>query len=210
MSSNTTAHFIGGTERVAYTIEHRGECILITGGVPMAKFEAITKLAPEGSVMDTDAARVLGVTFAIGPAHELSELRAQGAAEAERQQRAMHPHLSQAAARWLANGERGVSSNTIFTKLTGVDALGGWSADRASHPHDPADFRRCQLLLEQVPELQILFPRMAHVSQQWKALVEAWPTIVAAMDEEAPEWRKFGSGKKAPKAYNLIKAAIGL
>lgn len=206
MSSNTTAHFTSDTERVAYTIEHRGQCILITGGVPMDKFGAITKLVPEGSVIDTDAARVLGVTFAIGPADELAELRAQGAAEVERHQRAMHPHLSQAAARWLANGERGVSSNTIFEKLTGVKT----SLDSyRSHPHDPADFRRCQLLLEQVPELQILFPRMAHVSKEWKALVEAWPTIVAAMDEEAPDWRDGKTTKKAPKSYNLIKAAIG-
>lgn len=51
---------------------------------------------------------------------------------------------------WLASGERGISSNTIVTCLTGINALGGhWH----SHPLDPDDMTRCRKLLERVPLL---------------------------------------------------------
>ena len=198
-------NMIGGHERVAYTVEHRGRCVLITGAVPETAIVELARLAPEDSVMDADAARLLGVTFAFGPAEELDALKAGAAEAALRLERIRNPGLSEAAVKWLAGGQRGVSSETIFTHLTGIDALGGW---RKNHPYDTADFRRCRLLLEQVPELVPLLPRMAEASPQWSALVEQWDTICATMDEEAPEWRE-GRGQKAPKTYDLIKRAIG-
>ena len=106
--------------------------------------------------------------------------------------------LSDNAIRWLANGERGLSSETIFTHLTGVDAIGdGW----ASHPLDPADLRRCRLLLEQCPELLADFPRMAQVSDVWRRLVHHWDELYALMDEEIPDWRKPPRGSSAPRLY---------
>ena len=196
---------IGGHERVAYTVEHRGNCVLITGAVPATALSALAKLVPEDSVMDSDAARLLGVTFAFGPGEELDTLKEGAADAALRHERARNPGISEAATKWLAGGQRGISSETIFTHLTGIDALGDWRKD---HPHDSADFRRCRLLLEQVPELVPLFPRMAEVSPQWAALVEQWDTICATMDEEAPAWRE-GRGQRCPKTYDLIKQAIG-
>lgn len=196
---------IGGHERVAYTVEHRGRCVLIAGAVPATALSVLAGLVPEGSVMGSDAARLLGVTFAFGPGEELDALK-EGAAEAAlRRERSRNPGPSEAAVKWLAGGKRGISSETIFTHLTGIDALGDWRKD---HPHDPADFRRCRLLLEQVPELVPLFPRMAEVSPQWATLVEQWDTICATMDAEAPNWRD-GKGQIAPKTYDLIKSAIG-
>lgn len=204
---NTT--LIGASERISYTIEHRGNCVLITGAVPISAFDALMALVPKRSVMDPNCARVWGANFAFGPQLELDDLRKEGAEHAARRERAHYPHASEAAIKWLAGGERGVSSNAIFTRLTGIDATDGWG-DRHDYPHDPADFRRCQLLLEQVPELQILFPRMAHASGAWKNLVEAWPAIIAAMDEETPGWREGRTDARASKAYQLIQTAIGL
>lgn len=201
-----TAELIGSHERTAYTVEHRGSCVLITGAVPAAAFPTLAQLAPGGSVMDQDCARVWGATFAFGPEGELEALRKAGTENAYRHERAKHPAISDAAARWLAGGERGISSNFIFTRLTGVNAMGGWSTERDCHPHDPADFRRCRLLLEQVPELGPLFPKMAEVSPTWARLVERWDAICAVMDEEAPKWRE-GRGQIAPKTYDLIKQA---
>lgn len=209
MTGTIKANLIGGHERTAYTVEHRGQCVLITGAVPMSAFGVLSALAPPGSVMNPDAARVLGVTFAMGPEDELAELRAAGAANAVRHERAKNPGLSEAATRWLGSGERGVSSNFIFNQLTGIDSMGGWDTERNCFPHDPSDFRRCQLLLEQVPELQATFHGMALVSDEWDRLVAAWPAIIAALDEEAPGWRDGKTGRQAPKAYNLIRAAIG-
>jgi len=105
---------------------------------------------------------------------------------------------------WLANGWRGVSSNTIFTTLTGMDALGSW---RGSHPLDPDDFRRCVILLEQCPALKAEFHRMAEVSEPWKKLVENYDRLVALMDEECAgvDWRERNSRWSAPKTYELMK-----
>lgn len=201
----TTTAMIGSHERTAYTVEHRGDCVLITGAVPLSAFTVLAKLAPDGSVLDPDVARIWGVTFAFGLPDDLQELRKAGEIVSMQRERKANPELSQAAVRWLASGERGVSSNTIFQWLTGIDALKGV---RMGHPYDPADFRRCRLLLEQVPELQPHFYRMREVSQQWSNLVDQWAAICATMDEELPDWRE-GLGGVAKKTYDLIKAAIG-
>jgi hypothetical protein len=95
--------------------------------------------------------------------------------------------LSAPAIAWLAGGERGTSSNTIFTRLVGFDALAGGSE---RHPRDPDDLRRCRLLLEQVPEVQGNFASMAEASPHWRALVGAWDEICGLMDEECPRWRE--------------------
>lgn len=200
-----TTTLIDALERTAYTVEHRGDCVLITGAVPLSAFTVLAKLAPEGSVLDPDVARIWGATFAFGLPDDLQELREAGEIVAMQRERKANPELSQAAVRWLASGERGVSSNTIFQWLTGIDALSG---ERMYHPYDPTDFRRCRLLLEQVPELQPHFYRMREVSQQWSNLVDQWGAICAAMDEEVPDWRD-GRGGIAKKTYDLIKAAIG-
>jgi hypothetical protein len=198
---------IGDHERAAYIIEHHANCVFITGTVPAAAFPVLSKLAPEGSVMDPDVARICGVTFALGLPEDLAELRKAGAASAETRERINNPGLSEAATKWLASGKRGVSSEAIFTHLTGVKCSrdSGFEAI----PYDPSDFRRCQLLLEQVPELQPLFHRMAEVSPKWAALVKAWPGIIAALDREAPGWRDGRAGGSAPTAYELIQRAIG-
>ena len=203
---SSTANLIGGHERVAYTVEHRGGCVLITGAVPMDKIGALAKLAPDDSVMDADAATVLGVTFAIGLPDDLRALRAAATPSYERAIRQRNPGLSEAATMWLAHGERGISSETMFTHLTGVNALRG---DRKDHPYDPDDFRRCRLLLEAVPDLQPLLPKMADVSPAWAGLVEAWANICATMDRETPNWRNPKRGDRAPLTYQLIKTAIG-
>lgn len=74
---------------------------------------------------------------------------------------------------WLANGDRGISSETIFTHLTGVNALDEWEP---SVPHDYADFKRCYVLLEQCPELKENFKKMTEV-KGWKRLVERWSDL---------------------------------
>lgn len=101
---------------------------------------------------------------------------------------------------WLANGKRGISSETIFTMLTGINALGDHSH---SHPYDPDDLKRCRLLLEQCPQLQNIFYEMEKVSKEWAFLVANWDELCKTMDEEAPDWRN-GKGS-APKTYGMMK-----
>lgn len=108
------------------------------------------------------------------------------------------------AVQWLAHGERGISSNTIFTHLTGIDAMRG---NQPHHPLDPSDFRRCRLLLEEVPELQASFERMRSASPVWARLVTSWSDISRLMDEEAPDWRT-DRGQSAWKTYDAIERVI--
>jgi hypothetical protein len=52
------------------------------------------------------------------------------------------------AVRWLANGRRGVSSNSFISAIYGIDANGDHYRDA---PHDPSDLRRCRLMVESIP-----------------------------------------------------------
>lgn len=182
--------------------------ILAYGPQPVSFFTDASKIAGKESVLDPDVARMAGATFAVGSPAELAALRQRLEAGSMAHERAANPGLSEAATKWLASGERGISSNFIFTRLTGIDAMGGWHAERGCHPHDPADFRRCHLLLEQVPELYFQFDKMAEAGPVWAALRSAWGDILNALDEESPGWRE-GQGRAAPNAYAIIKRAIG-
>lgn len=106
-------------------------------------------------------------------------------------------------ARWLAYGERGASSNSIFRAATdGPRDRWGWM-----EPADPSDFRRCELLLAEVPEArEVAFPRLAAESRAWAALIERWDDIVALLDEEVPDRLTAPSGQ-APRAYRLMLQA---
>lgn len=107
--------------------------------------------------------------------------------------------------KWLANGERGISSNFIVAHLTGIDT--GERDGRFAYPHDPDDLRRCLMLLDQVPELVPLFENMRKASPVWDRLVTAWPELVALFTAEAPHWRK-GGWWRAPKTYaEMIRLA---
>jgi hypothetical protein len=82
---------------------------------------------------------------------------------------------------WLANGERGLSSNTMATILSEMRCMTGtWMPNQ--HPHDPSDFIRCEKLLQRVPEFALRFNLMKSVSPQWKVLVENWEAIRLAIN----------------------------
>jgi len=202
--SHASSAYIGTNERVAYTVEHRHNCVLITGPVPASAFTVLARLAPQNAVMDPDLARMAGANFAIGLPKDLAAWRAELAPDAMRRERIRNTTLSDAAVKWLAQGERGASSNSMFDNLLRKKAR----ADK-DHPHDTSDFRRCRLLVEQVPEIKALLPEMARVSPEWASLVAAWDHICAAMDNEFPDWRDGGRHEgKTHKTYNLIRSAL--
>lgn len=90
--------------------------------------------------------------------------------------------LSEAANSWLANGERGSSSEAIFEHMTGV-----WVGGRRrnfTNPSDPDDFWRCRLLLDAVPEFKTHLHRMSEVSSAWAALVARWADLESLMDSD--------------------------
>lgn len=188
-----------------YTIRHTGGgCVLIFGSVPAADFSTIAKLCPSrNAVMDPQAADMAGANFAFGLRADLDALKQRLSAGAMEREARRRPGLAPELTQWLATGQRGASSETIFQHLTGVETRDG---ARLAHPHDPDDVKRCRLLLEACPLLQVEFHRMAGASPTWGRLVAAWPAICAAMDEESPRWRE-GVGK-APRTAHLISEAL--
>lgn len=90
--------------------------------------------------------------------------------------------ISAALRDWLASGERGISSNFMVQHLTGVPATDRWFP--YGHPDDGDDLRRCMLLLEAVPELKPLVPRMATASPEWAALVAHWDALIDILKRE--------------------------
>lgn len=109
---------------------------------------------------------------------------------------------------WLTDGERGVSSEAIVRKLTCVPISSPrWGGD--DHPLDPADFRRCELLLRRCPAAREAFPAMAEVSPVWARFVAAWEWIAALLESEVPG--AFGAGRpsgSAPRTYMAIRDVI--
>lgn len=106
------------------------------------------------------------------------------------------PTIPDDVVRWLAFGERGTSSETIVSYLTGLPVR-----DRY-HPIDPADLRRCMLLLDACPSLAARFDEMRNASPEWSRLVDAWPKLTAKLREE------MTAGDRAPETFTLMKAAL--
>jgi len=111
--------------------------------------------------------------------------------------------ISENALRWLAFGERGVSSNTMFTVITGINAMSGWNY--YSHPLDPDDFRRCENLLRAVPEFREKLTLVSSISDIWRKLVENWGKIISLMEQESPGIFKGGYGQ-CKKAYEFMQS----
>lgn len=187
-----------------YSITERNGCRLVTGSVPLSAFGLLTYGMPKGAVIDSHAARLLGVNFAVGLPEDLAELVRDPTVQAAARHRADQQRatgMSDEAREWLATGEHGTSSLTIFQRLTGRRIT-----DIEGHPHDSADLRRCRLLLEAVPDLQARMGEMAAVSPAWKSLVAKWCQLCALMDQEAPSWRQREG--TAPRTWELMREAI--
>lgn len=103
------------------------------------------------------------------------------------------------AAWWLANGEHGLSSKTIYSVITGQNIMG--TRYGYAHPCDPDDFRRCYLLLKAVPEWRIKLDRMRSISPVWNSLVDNWDKLTEML--EVAMKSKTG---KAPEMYDLMKS----
>jgi len=81
---------------------------------------------------------------------------------------------------WLQNGERGISSETMFQVIGGVNLLGG----RICHPCDPDDFRRCYLLIKTIPEWREKLDKMKTVSPIWSRIVDNWDRLCEMLEEQ--------------------------
>lgn len=79
---------------------------------------------------------------------------------------------------WLASGDGGVSSKTIFEVMTG-HVLETPRAFRWGPPADAADFGRCRRLLERFPGWRDRLGEVASRHPAWRPFVETWPRLDA-------------------------------
>lgn len=102
---------------------------------------------------------------------------------------------------WLISGRHGVSSLAIAGRLTGASIK---DDGFQNHPSDPADFRRCILLLKAVPEWRGRIREMGVVSDVWERLVLKWDELEDLLELEMGEY-SIG----APRTYARMKEIIG-
>lgn len=87
---------------------------------------------------------------------------------------------------WFANGERGMSSETMWHCFMNL------KIDRVCHPHDPSDFSRCYKLLETVPEWKYKsnMLKLSKLSDAWSNLVNNWDKLTNMYEEnERNDWK---------------------
>jgi hypothetical protein len=187
---------------MAFTTEIRHNCIITYGSLPIMEMVRITQDAPDGSELDLRLQRKLGASLVVGLPADLMVLAADPyvlqRATAIANQEVGNRTVSGAAFDWLVSGERGSSSEHIFSVVLGLEF------QSRGFPADPADFGRCRKVCEQVPEVAAGLAKMRAVSKRWDNLVSNWDTLCTLMDSESPSWRE-GLGT-APKTYEAIQA----
>lgn len=179
-----------------HTVEKIEGCTVVIGPLPIMEMVSIMTNGGDDAVIDPGLAKIYGASMVFGTPAALAALKASPRtaelAKAKAESEAGSTYLSDDAKQWLENGERGLSSETMFTRFTGISLDGDNDA-----PSDGDDFRRCRLLLEQVPEFQAKLPLMKDVSAEWHSLVGCWSQLCDVMDEEAPSWReREGASRK--------------
>ena len=102
-------------------------------------------------------------------------------------------------AKWFVCGKVGASSRAMaccMLKQTGHN----------SHPLDPADFNRCLLFIEAVPEAKEYMREFRKLSKEWASLIDNWDKIENCFISEVG--RDWVNGDSAPKTYNLMKEVL--
>ncbi len=85
---------------------------------------------------------------------------------------------------WLQNGERGMSSETMFFWLNVTNIPSPLKKPSGASPSDPGDFSRCYKLLQAVPQWKGELHRLKPVSPTWAALVDNWDKLTSMYEEE--------------------------
>lgn len=101
--------------------------------------------------------------------------------------------------RWLAGGERGLSSEAMAFVALGEEAR-RWH-QLVHHPLDPPDLQRCLKLVLFAPAVRDAFPAIRALSPQWATVIDHWDELTASLQRECP----LGRDGTAPKTYARMK-----
>ncbi len=99
---------------------------------------------------------------------------------------------------WLANGERGLSSMTMWNCFMAKKRFS------VKHPSDPDDFSRAYKLLQAIPEWKAkrYMDKLKGLSIPWKNLVDNWDTLTSMFElNRKDDWKNY----KEIGMYELMK-----
>lgn len=87
---------------------------------------------------------------------------------------------------WIANGETGMSSKTMWNCLLGNKKF------PINHPYDPDDFKRCYKLLQTVPEWKPQLEKLKPLSKEWSNLVDNWDKLTEMYEQNVKDnWKNY-------------------
>lgn len=169
-----------------YTVTKEHGCTVVRGSVPLLDLANIIEdYSQQGSVINIQLANMLNAVVVIGtPDSCRAALKSLGFTTAPSPEILETHSLQERIDLWRLKGEVGSSSLAMASALTG-DVT---PENTFPHPVDPADFRRCALLLKWAPELKDRLCELKSLSPQWEAIVSHWDEFERLLDEEVPGW----------------------
>lgn len=192
---------------MTYQIVDQCGCTIVFGAIPARALVGLLQRQSDQARASSQLAARLGASFVFGDMQALQALesspQAREAAERAADELIGQRPVSPAARRWLIQGERGRSSDSMFREFTAVEGL-----ESGHYPRTLPSLRLCRLLLEQVPEFAPQLPLMGRVSPAWERLVASWPQICGAMDAEFPRWREGVGTDEESFTYCLLKQVL--
>lgn len=79
---------------------------------------------------------------------------------------------------WLIEGEVGTSSRTMWLALMGmIDEPRRLDGFNLGVPHDPDDFRRCLLLIRNIPEFREKLSEVSKAFPAWEPYIREWEKL---------------------------------
>lgn len=208
MDKGTTKRAQGNLVKKLYRIEKVNACTVVYGNLPMTVMARIFARSAKSAVMDGDASSLLGASLVVGTPKAIQKLKAN--APKRRVPAPWREKIGEGACAWVEAARVGRSSNYFLFRLTGFNAMAWLKSGEVTapvevaYPFDPADLRRCRLLLEAEPSLQARLPEMFASHPVWARLVLRWEELCAVMDEESPEWREDQLLKPSPRTQALL------
>lgn len=100
--------------------------------------------------------------------------------------------------KWQTKGEVGISSATMAAIALGLNKPFYGSYFR--EPSDPADLRRCMILVDTIPEIRDHFPAIAKKVKTFAPILDNWDKLISLLKKE------MASGNRAPETYAAMKA----
>jgi hypothetical protein len=78
---------------------------------------------------------------------------------------------------WLAGGDTGTSSETMFSAITGIPTR------YRDVPGDIADVGRCVRMLRKLPELRSQLHKVIEAHREWTPYIDCWKELERRYDE---------------------------